>query len=274
MEHYLFFLLITHYPLPITCFNAMRLANKTAVVTGAGRGIGRAVAMRLAEEGARVVVSDIEASFAESVAQRITDTGGAAVPMAVDITDADPVEEMFEEVADRFGEIHILVNNAGTRKDVLLHNLTQDQWDQALAVQTKGSFNCTRAVQTYMVRQNYGKIVNLSAPVPAGPDKIGQTGYATASAAIWGFTRALALELGRYNINVNCVAPDFVDTLMTRELAKRKGLYLSDVEKFTIAQVPLRRMGTPDDVANVVLFLVSDEASFVSGQVIEVKGGP
>ena len=110
--------------------------------------------------------------------------------------------------------------------------------------------------------------------MPASLGEGGQAGYAAASAAIWGFTRALALELGRHNINVNCVAPDFVDTMMTRELAKRKGLYLSDVEKFTISQVPLRRMGTPDDVANVVLFLVSDEASFVSGQVIYVKGGP
>lgn len=252
----------------------MRLENKTAVITGAGRGIGRAVAMRLAEEGARVIVTDIEESFAESVAQRIKEAGHEALPFALNVTDGDQVEEIFEEVADRFGEIHILVNNAGFRKDVPLHNLTEDQWDQAMEVQTKGSFNCTRAIQKYMVRQNYGKIINLSAPVPAGPDKTGQTAYATASAAIWGFTKALALELGRHNINVNCVAPDFVDTLMTRELAKRKGLYLSDMEKFTIAQVPLRRMGTPDDVANVVMFLVSDEASFVSGQIIEVKGGP
>ncbi len=252
----------------------MRLENRTAVITGAGRGIGRAIAMRLAEEGARVIVSDIEESFAESVAARITQAGGEAFPAAVDVTDGDKVELLFEEVADESGEIHILVNNAGSRKDVPLHNLTEDQWDQAMAVQTKGSFNCTRAVEKYMVRQNYGKIVNLSAPVPASPGEHGQAGYAAASAALWGFTRALALELGQHNINVNCVAPDFVDTMMTRELAKRKGLYVSDVERFAIAQVPLRRMGTPDDVANVVLFLVSDEASFVSGQVIDVKGGP
>ena len=252
----------------------MRLKDKTAVVTGAGRGIGRAIAMRLAEEGAMVVVTDIEASFAESVSRRITEAGGKALPMALNVTVGDDVEEMFEDLEDQFDEIHILVNNAGYRKDVPLHNLTEDQWEQALEVQTKGSFHCARAVQKYMMRQKYGKIVNLSAPVPAGPDQSGQTSYATASAAMWGFTKALALELGKYNINVNCVAPDFVDTMMTRELAKRKGLYLSDVEKFTIAQVPLRRMGTPDDVANVVLFLVSDEASFVSGQIIEVKGGP
>ena len=252
----------------------MRVENKIAVVTGAGRGIGRAVAMRLAEEGARVIVCDLELSFAESVVERITDAGGQAVPMGVDVTNWDQIEPMFEEVAERFGAIHILVNNAGFRKDIAFHSLTEDQWDQALVVQTKGSFNCSRAAQRYMIRQNYGKMVNLSAPVPSNLGERGQAGYATASSAVWGFTQALALELGRHNINVNCVAPDYVDTMMTRELAKRKGLYLSDVEKFTIAQVPLRRMGTPDDVANVVLFLVSDEASFVSGQIIYVKGGP
>jgi 3-oxoacyl-[acyl-carrier protein] reductase len=252
----------------------MRLENRTAIVTGAGRGIGRAIAMRLAEEGARVVVCDVEAGFAESVAARISEAGGTAVATAADVTDADQVETVVDHAAERFDRIDILVNNAGFRKDVPLHNLTEDQWDRALAVQTKGSFNCVRAVEKYMVRQNYGKIVNLSAPVPASLGERGQAGYAAASGAMWGFTRALALELGRHSINVNCVAPDFVDTMMTRELARRKGLYVGDVEKFTIAHVPLRRMGTPDDVANVVLFLVSDEAGFVSGQVIFVKGGP
>ena len=202
--------------------------------------------MRLAEEGAMVIVTDIEASFAESVAQRITDAGGKAIPLTLNVTDGDDVEDLFEDLAERFGEIHILVNNAGARKDVPLHNLTEDQWDQALAVQTKGSFQLHAGPYK---NTWYGRITarssTLSAPVPAGPDKTGQTGYATASAATWGFTRALALELGRYNINVNCVAPDFVDTMMTRELAKRKGLYLSDVEKFTIAQVPLKTDGHP-----------------------------
>ena len=244
------------------------------MVTGAGRGIGRAIAMRMAEEGARVVVTDLEESFAASVAEKITGGGGEAVGMGLDVTDRGRVEPLFEKVAEQFGGIHILVNNAGSRKDIPFHSLTGEEWDEATLVQIKGSFNCTAAAQKYMVRQKYGKIVNLSAPVPAGLSEQGQAGYATAASAVWGFTRSLALELGRYNINVNCVAPDFVDTFMTRELARRKGLYLSDLEKLTIAQVPLRRIGTPDEVANVVLFLVSDEASFVSGQTIFVKGGP
>ncbi|MFC2021811.1 SDR family oxidoreductase, partial [Chloroflexota bacterium] len=128
--------------------------------------------------------------------------------------------------------------------------------------------------QKYMVRQNYGKIVNLSSPVPASLGNRGQTSYASASAAIEGFTKALALELGRYNINVNCVAPDFIDTEMTRNTARREGMYLDDFKRFVLAQIPLRRMGTADDVANVVLFLVCDESSFITGQVICVRGGP
>lgn len=252
----------------------MRLHNKVAVVTGAGRGIGRAIATRLAEEGAKVVVSDVELAFAESVTEKLRTAGGEALAVAVDVTNRAEVESIFEQVTQQLGEVHILVNNAGVRKDVPFHKLTEQEWDRAIAIQLKGSFNCTRAAQKYMVKQNYGKIVNLSAPVPAGFSDQGQTSYAAANSAIWGFTKALALELGRHNINVNCVAPDFVDTMMTRNLARDKGLYLSDFERFAVAQVPLRRLGTPDDVANVVLFLVSDESSFVSGQIIFVKGGP
>jgi 3-oxoacyl-[acyl-carrier protein] reductase len=252
----------------------VKLENKVAVVTGAGRGIGKAIAIRLAEEGASVVVNDIDFAFADNVVERLEKSGRVALTVKADVTNWSEVAQMFEQAERRFGRVDILVNNAGIRRDVPFHKLTEKEWDAAIAVQLKGGFNCTQAAQKYMVRQSYGKIVNLAAPVPAILGEAGQTSYATANAAFIGFTQALAVELGRYNINVNCVAPDFIDTEMTRNTARGEGLYLDDFKKFALAQIPLRRLGTPEDVANLVLFLVSDEASFISGQVIYIKGGP
>ncbi len=252
----------------------MNLENKVAVVTGAGRGIGKAIATRLVEADARLVVSDIDFAFVENLAAQFKKTRHEALAVKADVTSWQEVEQMFDRVEREFGKIDILVNNAGIRKDVPFHKITEQEWDAVLAVQLKGSFNCARAAQKYMVRQNYGKIVNLASPVPAALGLREQVNYATASAAIMGFTRSLALELGRYNINVNCVAPDFIDTEMTRNAARQEGMYLDDFKKFALAQIPLRRLGRPEDVANVVLFLVSDDSSFVSGQVIMVKGGP
>ena len=252
----------------------MRLENKVAVVTGAGRGIGKAVATKLAEEGARVVASDIDLAFAENIAEKIKLTGRESLAIKADVSQRSEVEPVFEQAVRRFGGVDILVNNAGIRRDVPFHKITETEWDSVISVQLKGSFNCAKAAQKYMVRQNYGKIVNLSSPVPASLGNRGQTSYAAASTALVGFTQALALELGRYNINVNCVAPDFIDTEMTRNAARREGMYLDDFKKFALAQIPLRRLGTAEDVANVVLFLASDESSFISGQVIYVRGGP
>ena len=191
-----------------------------------------------------------------------------------DVSDGQEVAQMFAQVEQRFGTVDILVNNAGVRKDAPLYKVSEKDWDSVIATQLKGSFNCAQAAQKYMVRQNYGKIVNLSSPFPASLGSRGQTGYASASTAIEGFTRALAFELGGYNINVNCVAPDFIDTQMTRDAVRREGMYLDDFKRLSRAQIPLRRIGTPEDVANVVLFLVSDDSSFVSGQIIYVRGGP
>ena len=252
----------------------MKLENKVAVVTGAGKGIGKAIAIRFAEEGARVVVNDIDLAYADNLAERIKKTGREALAIKADVSLWHEVAFMFKAVERRFGGVDILVNNAGVRRDNPLHKLSEDDWDSVVGVQLTGSFNCARAAQKYMVKQNYGKIVNLSSPVPASLGERGQTSYASVNAAVGGFTKALALELGRYNINVNCIAPDFVDTEMTRNTARREGMYLDDFKKFVVTQIPLRRMGTVDDVANVALFLVSDESSFISGQVISVKGGP
>lgn len=252
----------------------MKLENKVAIVTGAGRGIGRAIATRLAEEGAKVVVSDINSVFAENLATQFKKMGQEALAIKADVSNWQEVEQMLEQTEGKFGKVDILINNAGIRRDAPFHKISGEDWDAVIAVQLKGSFNCTRAAQKYMVRQNYGKIVNLSSPVPSSLGRRGQTSYASVNAAIEGFTKTLALELGRYNINVNCVAPDFIDTEMTRKAARREGMYVDDFKRFAVAQVPLRRIGTPVDVANVVLFLVSDESSFISGQVIHVKGGP
>jgi len=252
----------------------VRLEKKVAVITGAGRGIGKAITTRLAEEGAGVVVNDIDLAFAENVAEKLKRTGREALAIKADVSKWQEVEPMFEQVGERFGRVDILVNNAGIRQDVPFHKISEKEWDSVFAVQLKGSFNCARAAQNYMVKQSYGKIVNLSSPVPASLGNQGQASYASASSAIEGFTKALALELGRYNINVNCVAPDFVDSEMTRNTARREGMYLDDFKRFAVARIPLRRMGTAEDVANAVLFLVSDESSFISGQVIYVRGGP
>ncbi|MFH1485456.1 MAG: 3-oxoacyl-ACP reductase FabG [Chloroflexota bacterium] len=252
----------------------MKLENKVAVVTGASRGIGKAIALRLAAEGASIVVNDIDLALAESVAEKLRTMGRQTLAVKADVSDWQEVRQMFELVERRLERVDILVNNAGIRVDVPFHTMTEGEWDSIISTQLKGSFNCSRAAQRYMVRQSYGKIVNLSSPIPAGLRNTGQTAYASASAAIEGFTKAMALELGRYNISVNCVAPDFIDTEMTRSAARREGMYLSDFRKFALAQIPLRRIGTSEDVANVVLFLCSDESSFVSGQVIYVKGGP
>ncbi len=252
----------------------MKLEKKVAVVTGAGRGIGKAIAIRLAEEGARVVVNDIDLSYAENLAETLKKKKWEALAIKADVSQWHEVALMFQAVVRRFGGVDILVNNAGIRRDIPLHKLSEDDWDSAIAVQLTGSFNCARAAQKYMVKQNYGKIVNISSPVPASLGERGQTSYASASAGVQGFTKALALELGQYNINVNCIAPDYIDTEMTRNTARREGMYLDDFRRFAVTQIPLRRLGTPEDVANVVLFLVCDESSFVSGQVICVRGGP
>ena len=252
----------------------MRLQEKVSVVTGAGRGIGKAIALRFSDEGARVVVNDIDLSYAESVAGKLKEIGREALAVKADVSKAEEVERMFRCAVQQFGRVDILVNNAGIRRDIPFHKMSQEEWDSVIAVQLKGSFNCAQVAQKYMVKQGYGKIVNLSSPIPTSLGEHSQTSYASASAAIQGFTTALALELGRYNINVNCVAPDFIDTEMTRNTARREGMYLDDFKRFAAAQIPLRRIGTPEDVANVVLFLVCDESSFISGQVIYIRGGP
>jgi 3-oxoacyl-[acyl-carrier protein] reductase len=251
-----------------------RLENKVAIVTGAAKGIGLAICKKFTEEGAQIVAADLDLALAETAIDRIKGKGKKGFAHKVDVRDEEQVRKLFDEVRLRFGRIDILVNNAGVRVDKPIYKISTEEWDLVTGTQFRGAFNCSREAQKDMVQQKYGKIVNLSSPAPSALGARRQVAYASVSAAMEGFTKALAVELGPYNINVNCVAPDFIDTEMTRSLARGEGMYLDDLRRFVAALIPMRRMGTPEDVANVVTFMVSEEARFVSGQVIYVQGGP
>ena len=245
----------------------MRFTDRVALVTGGGRGIGAATAARLASEGAQVVVSDMDLEPAREVAEPI---GGVAV--ACDVTQREQVEEMVARAVRELGRLDVLVCCAGIIRDNLLFKMTDDDWDLVIDTHLKGTFLCARAAQKAMVAQKYGKMVFLSSTSALG--NRGQTNYSTAKAGLQGMARTLALELGPFNVNVNAVAPGFVETRMTRATAERMGV---DFEAFKVgaaSQIPLQRIGQPEDIASVIAFLCSDESSFVSGQTIYVRGGP
>nr|WP_067928874.1 beta-ketoacyl-ACP reductase [Alicyclobacillus shizuokensis] len=247
-----------------------RLQDRVAVVTGAARGIGAATAKRLAADGAKVAVLDLRKEACQDTVNAISAAGGHALAVGCDVRDAQQVEAAMQQVVARWGRLDILVNNAGIIRDNLLFRMSEDDWDMVMNVHLKGAFLCSRAAQRYMVEQRYGKIVNTSSTSALG--NRGQANYATAKAGLQGFTRTLAIELGPFNINVNAVAPGFIVTDMTRAAAERVGMSFEEFERAAIERIPLRRAGKPEDVANVVAFLVSDEASYVSGQVIYING--
>lgn len=252
----------------------MKLKDRVAIVTGAASGIGKGIALQFAEEGAQVVVNDRSLMAAESVSEKIESMGGKALPFEADVSSFEEVERLFGETKEVFGKVDILVSNAGLRRDAPIHTMTSEQWDDVLRVQLKGCFNCVKVAQQYMVPQRDGKIVIVASPIPAGMGLPGQVNYGAANGGLIGLTTSLAIELGAYNINVNAIAPDFIETDMTRVAAKNNDLYMDDFKKAALAFIPLRRLGTPEDVARVAVFLASSESSFVCGQVIGVKGGP
>jgi 3-oxoacyl-[acyl-carrier protein] reductase len=248
------------------------LAGKVAVVTGAARGIGARTAVRLAQDGADVAVIDINEDATQATVAEITALGRRAVGVACDVSDEASVTAAAERVQNELGAIGVLVNNAGVLRDNLLFKMSVSDWDTVLGVHLRGAFLWSRAAQAQMVPNHWGKIVNLSSTSALG--NRGQANYSAAKAGMQGFTKSLAIELGQFGINVNAVAPGFIVTDMTRATAERTGVDFEQMQQAAAKQIPVRRVGRPEDIANVVSFLVSEDASYVSGQVIYVAGGP
>lgn len=246
-------------------------SGKVAFVTGAAQGIGKEIAVTLAKGGAAVAAIDLKEESLAGTVEAINLAGGKAIAIGCDVSKMDQVEAAVKRTADELGGVHILVNNAGIIRDNLLFKMTEDDWDMVMAVHLRGAFNTVKQASKYMTEQKYGKIVNLSSRSALG--NRGQSNYSAAKAGIIGLTSTLALELGKFNINVNAVAPGFIETPMTDSTAARVGVAKEDFQKGAAAATPLGRIGQPVDIANVVAFFASDESGFVTGQTLHVNGG-
>lgn len=249
-----------------------RFDGRVAIVTGGSRGIGFGIAKKFAEEGAKVALFDINEEELANAAKELRDKGYEVSTFVTNVVDAEQVETSVKAVVDKYGKVDILVNNAGIIRDNLLYKMTDDDWQLVMDVHLKGSFNCARAVQKYMVEQKYGRIVNISSTSALG--NRGQANYSAAKAGLQGFTKTLAIELGKYGITTNAVAPGFIETDMTKATAERIGVPFEQFIKAAASQIPVGRTGKPEDIANAVAFFCDEASGFVNGQVLYVAGGP
>ena len=244
----------------------MDLTGRVAVVTGAGLGLGREISKRLAENGAKVIANDVMEDNVKETVDQIKTEGNEAEYVIADISSWDDADNLVEKAVKTFGKVEILVNNAGITRDMLMRDMKESDWDKVLDINLKGTFNCCKFATPHMVAQKYGKIVNLSSRAHLGNP--GQANYSSSKAGIIGLTKSMAMEFGRYNINVNAVAPGMINTEGVRGLAK----YDAVVER-ALKITPLKRIGEPEDVANLIHFLVSDYSSYISGEIIHITGG-
>jgi 3-oxoacyl-[acyl-carrier protein] reductase len=245
---------------------------RVAIVTGAARGIGAATAKRLAADGFAVAVLDLDEATTKDTVAEIEAAGGRALGVGADVSDAEQVQAAVDRVAAELGAPVVLVNNAGVTRDNMLFKMTEVDWDLVMNVHLRGSFLMTRACQKHMVEAKWGRVVNLSSVSALG--NRGQANYATAKAGLQGFTKTLAIELGKFGVTANAIAPGFIQTEMTRATAERMGVPFEDFVKAAASQIPVARVGQPEDIAHLVSFFVSEGAGFVSGQVVYAAGGP
>jgi 3-oxoacyl-[acyl-carrier protein] reductase len=243
----------------------LELKGKIALVTGAAQGIGRSVALLLAQKGVDIVISDINLEKAEETAKEVEALGRKVMAIRADVANTKDVERMVEAILERFGQIDILVNNAGIARDKLILRMTEEDWDAVLNVNLRGTFNCTKAVIRHMSKQRKGKIVNI-ASVVGEMGNVGQANYSASKAGVIGFTKTIAREFAQRGINVNAIAPGYIETPMTEALPEK-------VKEELRRMIPLERLGRPEDVAQAVLFLVSEASSYITGQVLNVNGG-
>ncbi|MGG2464829.1 3-oxoacyl-ACP reductase FabG [Streptomyces sp. RGM 3693] len=246
--------------------------QRVAIVTGAARGIGAATAVRLATEGRAVAVLDLDEAACKDTVGKITAAGGKALAVGCDVSDSDQVAAAVERVAAELGAPTVLVNNAGVLRDNLLFKMSDSDWDTVMNVHLRGAFLMSRACQKHMVDATFGRIVNLSSSSALG--NRGQVNYSAAKAGLQGFTKTLAIELGKFGVTANAVAPGFIATDMTAATAERVGMEFEDFKAAAASQIPVQRVGNPDDIANAVAFFTGEAAGFVSGQVLYVAGGP